>query len=195
MYHDFMSESGICPFGDHPFEYEMQAGKRRTYCSDDHQRKATYERRKLRWSTLPERRCARCKVTKPFTDFPGPHSYCRVCHAARARAYRAANPDPLRARRDTLSRYRLTPDTFAEMLARQGNRCAICRTDNPGGQGWHVDHDHTCCSTRKCSCGKCLRGILCTRCNIGVGNFKDDPAIIQAALSYITAYRASRMNA
>lgn len=181
--------NGVCPVGSHPFEYEVRAGTRPVYCSPEHANKAAYERRKLSWNTATERRCAQCKLTKPLAGFPGPHAYCKACHAIRARAYRAANPDPLRARRETLRRYGLTPDTFAELLASQDDRCAICRTTEPGGQGWHVDHDHTC-HARKQACRKCRRGILCDRCNIAIGNLRDDPAIIQAALEYVTAHRA-----
>ncbi len=184
--------SGICPVGNHPFEYEIRPGTRPVYCSPQHQSKAAYERRKQTWHDLDERQCGRCKTTKPLAEFPGPHTYCRPCHADYTRDRRKINGarDPRYARLFTLRRYGLTPDTFAALLAAQDGKCAICRASEPGGQGWHVDHDHTCCNTRKRSCGKCLRGILCSRCNIGIGNFKDDPVIIQSALDYITAYRA-----
>jgi hypothetical protein len=30
-----------------------------------------------------------------------------------------------------------------------------------------------------------LRGLLCSGCNLGVGIFKDDPALLYAAISYL----------
>lgn len=182
--------AGICPVGNHPFEYQVKQGTRRVYCSDEHQWSAAAQRQATSKDQLAERRCARCKTVKSRDEFAGPTApYCRPCTASYAREQRAANPDPLRARRDTLSRYGLTPDTFAALLASQGARCAICLTSKPGGQGWHVDHDHTC-HARKQACDKCRRGILCDRCNIAIGNLRDDPVIIAAALDYVTAHRA-----
>lgn len=165
-------------------------GTPRVYCSDAHAWKAAAQRQAASRAQLAERRCSRCMTVKPREEFAGPTApYCHPCMASYARDQRAANPDPLRARRDTLSRYGLTPDTFAALLASQGGRCAICQTGKPGGQGWHVDHDHAC-HARKQACDRCRRGILCDRCNIAIGNFRDDPVIIQSALDYLAAHRA-----
>ena len=93
------------------------------------------------------------------------------------------------ARKLNLRRYGLTIETFAAMLEAQGGVCAVCGRTEPGGQGvWHVDHDHSCCNTRKTSCGRCIRGLLCTRCNIGIGNFGDSPEVIRAAADYLDAH-------
>lgn len=188
-------KQGICPVGDHTFEYEVKAGMRRIYCSDRHQRQASNERQRARRELMATRTCSRCRQEKPSEEFPGTRTtYCKACWAAKAREERAAGKrkDSQYARISTLRRYGLTLAQFDALLDAQDHRCAVCLTDTPGGQGWHVDHDHTCCSTRKNSCGRCVRGLLCTRCNIGIGNFRDDPAIIQAAIDYITAYRARR---
>lgn len=73
--------------------------------------------------------------------------------------------------------YGLTPDQYDELLASQEGRCAICRTETPGGKGgWHVDHDH--------ATGK-VRGLLCDNCNNGLGRFADDPIRIQRAIDYL----------
>ena len=82
------------------------------------------------------------------------------------------------------SRYRMTVERFEQILADQGGVCAICGTDEPGGTGtWHIDHDHTCCPGRK-SCGKCIRGLLCARCNFFILSVIEGP-LLQRALSYI----------
>ena len=139
-----------------------------------------------------------CGETKPGDQYSsGTFSYCRPCAATWARDRRRAGGAEQRAlysRMETLRRYGLTMDQFDDMVQAQGGKCAICATDKPGGSGmWHVDHDHSCCSTRKTSCGKCLRGLLCSRCNIGLGNFGDDISVLVRAAEYLRRYEISRL--
>jgi hypothetical protein len=70
--------------------------------------------------------------------------------------------------------------------ARRG-RCGICGTTEPGGKGyWHLDHDHGCCPYGvRAGCAKCVRGILCHFCNLGLGLFKDDPTRLRAAAAWV----------
>src|SRR5712692_4290441 len=73
---------------------------------------------------------------------------------------RKANPKwwAKEQRKHHLARFGLTPMQFADMLAAQGARCAICRAPEAGGgRDWHVDHDHAT---------KTVRGLLCLRCNL-----------------------------
>ena len=73
--------------------------------------------------------------------------------------------------------YGISEEQTAALLAAQGGRCAICRTDTPGGVGdWHVDHDHAT---------GVVRGLLCNSCNIALGLFRDDEALLTAALAYL----------
>jgi hypothetical protein len=57
-----------------------------------------------------------------------------------------------------------------------------------GNGGFHVDHDHACCPGTR-SCGKCIRGMLCNRCNTGLGMFLDDPNRLRHAASYLESAR------
>ncbi|MES1975755.1 MAG: endonuclease VII domain-containing protein [Pseudomonadota bacterium] len=100
--------------------------------------------------------------------------------AAQNLLYRQTNPG-LRAQQDRRKRlkkkYNLTPEEFDALIAAQGGRCAICKTDTPGGSGtWHVDHNH--------ETGR-VRGLLCVRCNPMLGLALDDPLILIAALEYL----------
>lgn len=187
-------ETRTCPVGNHQFQYETRTpGPAPTFCSPGHASKAAAQRAKERNARLGTRRCGRCKKEKPQKEFGGPtNPYCRPCHTDYERERRQVNgqQNPEYTRAINLRRYGLTIEQFDTILAGQQGRCAICRTGDPGGQGWHVDHDHRCCNTRKTSCGRCIRGILCSRCNIAIGNLRDDPAIIAAALDYVTAHRA-----
>lgn len=76
-----------------------------------------------------------------------------------------------------LRQYGLTPETYAEMFAAQGDRCKICGTSEAPARGsFCVDHDH--------KTGK-VRGILCSECNTGLGKFRDDPDLLRAAIAYL----------
>lgn len=144
------------------------------------------------------RRCCGCGEHKPLTEFYGKNYRCKPCFNAKQRAWRAENPTRVRsyqkkwddnnreARKTArLKRlYGMTQDQFDALLERQDG-CAICHTQTPGGRGtWHVDHDHSCCPGEK-SCGSCVRGLLCSSCNQGIGLFRDDPSIIESALRYL----------
>lgn len=112
--------------------------------------------------------------------------------AAHSRSWRGRNPEyhqehyrenrdryAARNRRATLAQYGLTETEYDAMSAAQDGRCAICR-DLPGPKGLCVDHCH--------STGA-VRGLLCTRCNLGLGYFRDNPAAILAAADYLEAAR------
>ena len=74
-------------------------------------------------------------------------------------------------------RYGITIEDYDYMLKEQGHRCAICRTDNPGGQGrFHVDHCH--------DTGR-VRGLLCSNCNHGLGKFQDSVLFLEQAIRYL----------
>jgi hypothetical protein len=61
-----------------------------------------------------------------------------------------------------------------------GDTCAVCGIKcDPRGRvrgGRCIDHDHRT--------GR-VRGILCRECNIGIGNFGDDPARMRRAADYL----------
>jgi hypothetical protein len=80
----------------------------------------------------------------------------------------------------------LAPDWYDK----QPKVCGICATDNPGRKGrWHIDHDHRCCPSPKrgaiVGCSKCIRGLLCIRCNMALGLLKDSPEILRAAIRWL----------
>jgi len=140
---------------------------------------------------------------------------CRSCEAARRKAAYAQDPEKKRAymrdwyakrkaadpvmheskmreqyeksqiffnvkvrRTAALKRYGLSVEQYDDILASQGGCCAICKaTENKNGRSLFVDHCH--------DTGR-VRGILCYKCNTGLGSFADSPDLIQKALSYLT---------
>jgi len=86
--------------------------------------------------------------------------------------------------RRRLRKYGLTQDIYDAMWAAQGHRCAICRTNRPGGKGWCIDHCHD---------SDVVRGILCNNCNSGLGLFKDDANTLRAAAVYAARHAHLRL--
>lgn len=73
-------------------------------------------------------------------------------------------------------KFGLTLDEYENLLRRQGGRCAVCGR-RPGKASLHVDHDHKTGD---------IRGLLCFRCNGGLGQFKEQPARLLRAADYLT---------
>ena len=72
-------------------------------------------------------------------------------------------------------KYGLTMEAYTAMLDEQGGACAICGSA-PDGRPLHVDHDHATGA---------VRGLLCGLCNAGLGNYRDDPALLAKAIAYL----------
>ena len=81
--------------------------------------------------------------------------------------------------------YGITYDDYLELLKKQNYRCAICgftleevksRYGGNNVRNFHIDHCH---KTKK------IRGILCQKCNRGLGLFKDNPFMLIKAAKYI----------
>ena len=143
-----------------------------------------------------EKLCPRCLVVKPLEEFGTrrggkPKGYCEACESA-YQADHASTPDGREMRRKAratwndnnheyflMYRYGIKKADYDRMLAEQDGRCAICRSDVPGGKYtlWPVDHCHT---TNQ------VRGLLCHRCNMGLGYFKDDVNRLRSAIAYLT---------
>jgi hypothetical protein len=60
-----------------------------------------------------------------------------------------------------------------------GRRCNICDAPEPKGGRLCIDHCH--------KTGK-IRGLLCHKCNRGIGFAKDDPNVLDAAAAYLRKY-------
>jgi len=80
----------------------------------------------------------------------------------------------------------ISVEEYERMHDQQNGLCAVCRNpetaiDNKNSQQVRrlaVDHDH--------GTGK-IRGLLCQKCNMGIGYFQDDPALLREAANYLSA--------
>jgi len=81
-----------------------------------------------------------------------------------------------------LRKHGLTPEGYWSLLDQQQGVCALCGTADPGKAGgsderaFAVDHCH--------ASGK-VRGLLCHRCNRGLGYFRDHPEVLARAATYV----------
>lgn len=135
---------------------------------------------------LPKmKRCTKCGETKPLTEFALRKekdyknttrvSHCREC----TRQYQR--------QRHLKRTYGITVEQAEQLKA---NGCAICqRTD----VSLVIDHDHNCCPGR-ISCGKCIRGALCPRCNFWEGVLRENLGLLTATLDYVAKYRDTVTN-
>lgn len=129
------------------------------------------------------KKCTKCGVEKPVSEFPTytkprrPH-WCLVCFAEYWRRWRRANPDKRRQidQRRSHKRgannphkqltyylkheYGITPTFKEEMYSICRGRCAVCGGKFKNIQESRIDHDHS---------WNHIRGLVHDRCNILVG--------------------------
>ena len=111
---------------------------------------------------------------------------CSACRRnERNRYWRQRNPKRVRAFRDSENarRHGLTPESYTLMLDEQGGRCAICGNVPKDDDRFQFDHAHGCCENQF-SCGRCVRSLLCSGCNTGLGHFGENPQRLRAAADY-----------
>lgn len=128
------------------------------------------------------KQCARCSQWRPLDQYVAAtktldrlQSWCSPCSS------------------DYMSsaRYGMTRADVLDMVTKQGG-CAMCGTAeprNPGFRnGWHVDHDHSCCPTDR-TCGRCIRAILCAECNKLIGIAGDSVQRLEQAIVYLAKHK------
>jgi len=82
-------------------------------------------------------------------------------------------------------KFGITVAQYDAMLLAQGGACAACgKTEDANGRMLAVDHDHACCSGQV-ACGKCLRGLLCSPCNLLLGMADDDTRKLSLLIAYL----------
>lgn len=103
------------------------------------------------------------------------------------RAWDLKHQDKIREHRQNYRRkkglhyYIITEEAYRVLYDAQGGKCAICGSFDE--RRLAVDHNHIT--------GQ-IRGLLCFKCNIGLGWFKDDPVFLEKAVGYLTKDRAAK---
>ncbi len=86
------------------------------------------------------------------------------------------------------TKYNLRPGQYDAMVAEQGGVCASCGEPPEQGKFLTVDHDHACCDFAG-SCGKCIRQLLCRRCNIVLGLVNDNVELLHNVVAYVARHQ------
>jgi hypothetical protein len=68
--------------------------------------------------------------------------------------------------------YGITVEQYRSMEQSQGGKCAVCQKVDK----LRIDHHHG---------DGVVRGLLCNRCNLGLGLFLDDPVSLRRAATYL----------
>lgn len=145
--------------------------------------------------TLSFKRCSCCGEVKPTTEFTnlnikgkkwGFHSYCKECKNKKYKKYYLDNPEKCKKlvrNRILKNRYGLTTEDLEKMLRDQDNKCAICGREL-FLHGASVDKNKIACVDHNHETGE-VRGLLCDKCNRGLGYFKDNTDYLLSAVSYL----------
>lgn len=118
------------------------------------------------WYAIPENKASHDQYRRKWRKTPkGRTSYSRSRLKSRLKIH-----------------YGLTVEAFNQMLLEQSGVCKICRVAPTKYSPLHVDHDH--------ATGR-VRGLLCFRCNGGLGSYKDDENLLLSAVNYLREHRAA----
>lgn len=153
----------------------LRHGRRCYTCQAEHRRMYDRKRHKQR-SADPQFRAAAVARTKAWCEANPERRRTQALTGIRRRMATGkltAAQVAIWNRRSRLRSFGLTEESYAALLEQQQQRCAICQqvVSKP-----YIDHDH--------STGK-VRGLLCSNCNFGLGQFKDNPSYLDAAISYL----------
>lgn len=69
--------------------------------------------------------------------------------------------------------YEIGPEVHGRLYVMQKGRCAICHVES---KALVIDHNH--------ETGE-VRGLLCNTCNLGIGQFHDNAAVLARAAAYV----------
>ena len=142
--------------------------------------------------------CTGCHKDKPDSDFHWKiknvkrKTRCAECVTAwqrehyqnnrqkyidKSKRWKEANETPLQRRQKA---YGLTNEEWNTLVDKYDGMCWLCQ-ESPGTV---IDHDHSCCGPKR-SCGKCVRGYLCQKCNSGLGFLGDNLERLKRAVEYL----------
>jgi hypothetical protein len=128
--------------------------------------------------TETHKQCRICEQIKPYSEYAGKdsktkqkESYCIECKK-------------FMGSERVLKKYGLNVDSYMKLFNDQNGLCKICNNAESSGKRLSVDHDHRCCSGSY-TCGNCIRGLICFRCNAALGMVSDDTEILQSMIKYL----------
>ena len=128
-------------------------------------------------------KCSKCGIEKPQSEFfkdkqkkKGHRPDCKTCNMTKCNEWAHKNKHK-RKYYVLKSTTGLTKDEYNRLLFLQDNKCHICKKEiSELTKSLSVDHCHT---TNQ------VRGLLCYKCNVGIGYFNDNIDLLKNAISYL----------
>ena len=127
---------------------------------------------------VSQRKCNICKIIKRMNEFRIRKDY------PSGKDYRCRDCDNiLRNDRRMKRTYGLSQNQYDEMFLKQNGKCEICKKeeetiDPRNGKPRKLSVDH-------CHEKNIVRGLLCQKCNVSLGNMNDDCELLQRAIDYL----------
>lgn len=147
------------------------------------------------------RTCTKCGVSggrdmfKPSKAYAsGLASWCRKCSNRYVKQWQTENPEKRNLselKSGLKKRYGISVERYLELYSKQLGKCAICsvavasqvdvaitlaRSEKDKNSTAHVDHCHKT---------GIVRGLLCSKCNTGIGQLQESVDILESAIRYI----------
>lgn len=143
------------------------------------------------YADLKRKNCPDCKESlkrdsfnKDRTQYDGLCSYCKKCKRTRSKKYRADRSEHYKNYefvRGLRRNYNMTLEDYERIYKEQDGKCAICdKREEEFKRKLHVDHDHKT---------GFIRGLLCTKCNPGLGYFEDSIEKLELAITYLNKFK------
>lgn len=128
---------------------------------------------------MQTKKCRLCKTIKPVSEFPARkqakdklRNECRKC-------INKVRDKKVKKNYSYIYNYGIDQDDYNKLLEDQKGKCKICSIKLSGTSRHNklcVDHDH--------STGK-VRGLLCHKCNTGLGLLGDSIENLEKAVEYL----------
>lgn len=135
---------------------------------------------------MVQKRCSVCRRQKALRLYhkhrrnkDGVSSTCKNCARKRALLWADMNKDRHKKNMREwrfVTRYGINVEDYERMLTAQDGKCALCYSTPAAKKHLDVDHCHTTGT---------VRGLLCRRCNMALGLFKDNARVLSAAVRYL----------
>jgi len=127
--------------------------------------------------------CTKCGIRRKLEEYHiqkgGKFGHKTSCKKCTNTIYKQPY-NSIRARKNQIKyQYGMSIEDYNILLNKQNNKCAICESkfvNNNKHKYFHIDHCHKT---------NIIRGLLCARCNVGLGYFNDDLNILKQAVYYL----------
>lgn len=126
-------------------------------------------------AALPSLRCPDCDEAR---ELAGLSATCEA-HTALRRKRDGLNPYYPVPEKNRASNYGITAHDLQRLYNRAGGRCEVCRNPDVPPSQLVIDHNHA---------SGAVRGLLCVKCNTGLGLMQDNPRFMFAGWMYLETH-------